>query len=1056
MSSRNKTMKAGHAGMFFLVAFLLVGTTTVFAQNRTQLSPASGPPSTPERPGAATPQIVKAYGALPLSFEANQGQTDPQVKFLSRGRGYTLFLTRGGEAVLVLHGSNSKRGALRPAALSTAAIAPERDPVGPPAVVRMRLVAEKNHAAGEGLDQLPGQANYFVRNDPKKWQTNVPTYGKVRYREVYPGVDVVYYGNQRQLEHDFVVAPGANPRSIVLNFAGAEKLLLDAQGRLVLRVKETEVRFEKPRVYQDVSGARREISGSYVLKGAHRAGFAVGAYDASTSLVIDPVLVYSTYLGGSGNDGGGAIAVDSAGNAYVTGATSSANFPGASSSAIQSTLAGGQNAFVAKINAAGSALVYSTYLGGGNDGGNAIAVDSASNAYVTGQTESANFPVVNAIQSTNGGYSASFVAKVNAAGSALVYSTYLGGSNTEDEGEGIALDSSGNAYVTGITSSTSFPGASSSTIQPTFSGSIQNAYVIKINAAGSALVYSTYLGGNGASGAPGGGDNGSAIAVDSSGNAYVTGETESTNFPVVNAIQSANGGYWNTFVAKINAAGSALVYSTYLGGSNNYVTAADQGYGIAVDSSGNAYVTGVTLSTNFPGASSSAIQSTLAGSQNAYVAKINAAGSALVYSTYLGGSSPDYGHGIAVDSSGNAYVTGITSSTSFPVVNAIQPTSGGGRDAFVAEVNAAGSALVYSTYLGGSSDDVGSGIAVDSSGNAYVTGATDSTNFPVVNAIQPTNGGNYNAFVAKIGPPPTLTITAGSGTMTYGGSVPAINPSYSGFVNGDTFANLTAQPICTTKATNTSPVGTYPSSCSGAVDSNYTISYAAGSVTVNSASTTTAVRSSANPSILNSSVTLTATVSAAVIEIPTGSVTFKDGATVLATVAINAAGQATFSTSSFAVGSHSITATYSGDSNFSGGASTVLSQLVQYEPAGTLCNGGAGHQILPPINADGSSVYKQGRTVPAKFSVCDANGVSIGTPGVVSSFFLTGVQSGTVTKSVEDVVDTNVPDMAFRWDPTGLQWIFNITTANLTAGSTYMYTITLNDGSTIMFQYGLR
>jgi len=286
--------------------------------------------------------------------------------------------------------------------------------------------------------------------------------------------------------------------------------------------------------------------------------------------------------------------------------------------------------------------------------------------------------------------------------------------------------------------------------------------------------------------------------------------------------------------------------------------------------------------------------------------------------------------------------------------------------------------------------------------------------------------------------------------------VPAINPSYSGFVNGDTFANLTAQPICTTKATNTSPVGTYPSSCSGAVDSNYTISYAAGSVTVNSASTTTAVRSSANPSILNSSVTLTATVSAAVIEIPTGSVTFKDGATVLATVAINAAGQATFSTSSFAVGSHSITATYSGDSNFSGGASTVLSQLVQYEPAGTLCNGGAGHQILPPINADGSSVYKQGRTVPAKFSVCDANGVSIGTPGVVSSFFLTGVQSGTVTKSVEDVVDTNVPDMAFRWDPTGLQWIFNITTANLTAGSTYMYTITLNDGSTIMFQYGLR
>jgi hypothetical protein len=684
---------------------------------------------------ALKPAIAEVYGKLPLSFEPNRGQTDSSVKFLSRGRGYTLFLTRRGEAVLVLHKSIPKRGALRPAALSSATIAAESEPVDPPAVMRMKLVGEKTTPQVEGLDQSPGNANYFIGNDPKKWRTNVPTYRKVRYREVYPGVDLVYYGNQHQLENDFIVSPGADPSSIVLDFAGGEKLLLDARGRLVLRVKEGRVRFEKPRVYQDVGGARREISGSYVLKSAHRAAFAVGAYDASEPLVIDPVLSYSTYLGGGGDDFGAGIAVDSSGSAYVTGGTNSTNFPTANP--LQAASAGSPDAFVAKLNATGSALVYSTYLGGGgNDFGSAIAVDTAGNAYVTGITDSTDFPTANPLQAANGGNRDAFVAKLNATGSTLVYSTYLGGSNAEN-GTAIAADAAGNAYVTGWTQSPNFPTANP--FQAAYTGGF-NAFVAKLNSTGSTLVYSTYLGGSG------GNDQTRGIAVDGAGNAYVTGNTNSTNFPAANPLQAAyGGGAADAFVAKLNPIGSALVYSTYLGGGGD-----DAGTGIAVDPAGNAYVTGNTDSSNFPTANP--IQATYGGgSFDAFVAKLNAAGSALVYSTYLGGTNADGGYGIAVDSSGNAYVSGYTQSTDFPTANPIQAAFGGGSfDAFVAKVDTTGSTLAYSTYLGGSGIEAGNGIAVDSSGNAYVTGQTNSTDFPTANPLQAANAGSYDAFVAKI------------------------------------------------------------------------------------------------------------------------------------------------------------------------------------------------------------------------------------------------------------------------------------------------------------------
>jgi hypothetical protein len=693
--------------------------------------PAYGSPSTSTRilnPSPAQSRILQSYGKLPLSFEVNQGQTDARVKFLSRGPGYTLFLTSD-EVVLSPHKSTANQ--------ELQAVSLGREQRNTNTILRMQILGANPQAPASGVDELPGKSNYFIGNDPKEWRTNIANYTKVRYKNVYPGIDLVYYGNERQLEYDFVVAPGADPNSIRLKLHGGEKPRIDRSGDLVLGAEGA--RFQKPQVYQETNGKRTIVEGDYWITAPNTVNFTIAEYDRSKRLVIDPVLLYSTYLGGGQADGARGIAVDSSDNAYVTGIAGSTNFPTAN--ALQPTLAGEFNAFVTKLNKSGSALVYSTYLGGNDDdGGAGIAVDSSGNAYVTGIASSPNFPTANALQPTLAGDVNAFVSKLNENGSALLYSTYLGG-NQSDQGNSIAVDSSGDAYVTGLTSSTNFPTANA--LQPTLAGDV-NAFVTKLNESGSAFVYSTYLGGSQADGAGG-------IAVDSSGNAYVTGLASSANFPTANALQPTLAGEFNAFVTKLNKSGSALVYSTYLGGNQS-----DQGNSIAVDSSGDAYVTGTTSSTNFP--TIKAFQPSLGGgSGNAFVSKLNASGSALVYSTYLGGSGGvmepgDSGLGIAVDASGNAYVTGWTSSTNFPTANALQVTYGGGSyDAFVSKFNASGSALVYSTYLGGSSDDGAQGIAVDSSGNAYVTGSTESTNFPTANALQATyGGGSGNAFVAKI------------------------------------------------------------------------------------------------------------------------------------------------------------------------------------------------------------------------------------------------------------------------------------------------------------------
>jgi hypothetical protein len=768
--------------------------------------------------------LVRDYGRLPLSFEANQGQTDPRVRFLSRGPGYGLFLT-GDEAVLVLRkpaaistqpSANSRQLSVvsRPLHPTTDHQPPATDAFRPPianrqstidnpeprtpALLRLRLMGANPAAEAQGLEELPGKSNYFLGNDPKRWRTNVPNYAKVAYKNVYRGVDLVYYGRQsersgnptpvagQQLEYDFVVAPHTDPQTIAFEIETDQSSIVSRQlsvaqnGDLVIQTDGGEIRLHKPLVYQaDNPESKiqnwRFLDGRYILRPVrlgrsnpkskianpkYEVSFAVAAYDKSKPLIIDPVLTYSTFLGGGDNETGYGVAVDADGNAYVTGSTGSIDFPTANP--LQTSDGGDFDVFVSKVNATGTALVYSTYLGGsGFDRGTGIALDSSGNVYLTGMTASNNFPTTTgAFQTTFGGgtcgtvfCSDAFVAKVKADGSALVYSTYLGGGDS-DFGQGIAVDAGGNAYVTGSTLSTNFPTA---TPMQTATAGNSDAFVTKVKPDGAGLVYSTYLGGAD-------GDFGQAIAVDTAGNAYLTGYTFSANFPTASPLQAANAGSADGFVSKLNAAGSTLVYSTYLGGSG-----LDRIFTLALDGSGNTYITGDTASPDFPltnGAFQPLMGAGTCGAapcSDAFVTKLDSAGSALLYSTYLGGIDVDQGSGIAVDASGNAFVTGFTRSADFPFLNALQTGFGAGTcgpdacpDAFVTELDATGSGLVYSTYLGGDETDFGQAIAVDASANAFVTGSTASHNFPAtVGVLQTVRGGDAptgDAFVAKIGP----------------------------------------------------------------------------------------------------------------------------------------------------------------------------------------------------------------------------------------------------------------------------------------------------------------
>jgi photosystem II stability/assembly factor-like uncharacterized protein len=925
--------------------------------------------SAPAPAVSATTQarLRAAYGEMALRFERNQGQMDERVRFAARGGGYGLWLTDEG-ALLSLH-RNEPRGA----AVSGGAIGREQPSAtareAKAAVIRMKLVKANRQARGRGEEELPGRSNHFIGNDPGRWRSGVSNYAKVVYSQVYTGVDLVYYGKGGDLEYDFKMAAGANPEAIGWRIEGAQRLRIDAAGDLVISTAAGEVRQHRPVAYQEVGGKRRALAARYVMRGKDQVSFALGRYDRRKPLVIDPVLSYSTYLGGNSDDVAMAVAADAAGNAYVTGYTFSTDFP--TVGGVQHTSPGVFDAFVAKLNPAGTALVYSTYLGGnGGDLGNGIAVDAGGNVYVTGMTDSDNFPTANPVQPHRNGVDDAFVTKLNAMGAALVYSTYLGGTK-QDNGLSLAIDPAGNAYVAGSTHSTDFPTVNP--LQPAYGGFTSDGFIAKLNPAGSALIYSTYLGGIGE-------DTAYAVAADAAGNAYVTGSTSSANFPTAAPLQpafhgktffrSTNGGSnWSSlntglpahllvtgiaidptqpsilyagtvggvykttnggasWSAVLNTSSSALaidpvhpttIYSTGAGvskstdggatwaasGNLSQVTntividpmmpstlyAGTNGEGVykstdggatwfssrtsfnrntiltlAIDPSNTATIYagllgaadfGVYKSTdggfswNGPllqfgrfsidalvidphtpatiyagtefgpgifkttdggltwafasngldsrdvlalaadpvmpntiyagtvvgvykttdgganwfavnnGLTSFAVQAlaidsaaTLyAGTYRAldvFVTKMNASGSALVYSTYLGGDNSDGSRGIVADSAGNAYVTGYTLSRNFPVANALKSSLNEDHtDLFIAKLNPAGAGLVYSTYLGGSNDDVAYGVALDAAGNVSVAGQTFSADFPTTDPARAYAAGG-DAFVTKL------------------------------------------------------------------------------------------------------------------------------------------------------------------------------------------------------------------------------------------------------------------------------------------------------------------
>jgi uncharacterized repeat protein (TIGR01451 family) len=787
-------------GFFARAATFIALVALLFPLGGTALAD-SGRANYPARPSDPRIPPAQIFG-LPMQFEKNEGQTDTQVQFLSRGPGYTVFLTST-QAVLSLRSANS--------ALNQADL-------------QMNLVGSNPNARIEGIDELPGKTSYFIGSDPKNWHADLPTFAQVRYRQVYPGIDLLYYGNQRQLEYDFVVAPKANARRIALNIDGAERLEVNSQGDLVAYLNGAQVSWHRPVAYQVTDGGRKEIPARFTLKKNQQVGFQIAAYDTTKPLIIDPALVYATYLGGAGDEvsftsfapSGIGVAVDTNGNVYVVGQTTSRNFP--TRNAYRSTAYGTDtnlsDVFITKLNSAGNALIYSTYIGGAsNDVAGGIAVDSAGNVYITGSTESLDFPHINAAQSANNGFDDIFVTKLASNGTSIVYSTFLGGA-CDDFGRAIAVDTAGSAYVTGTTCSKGTGSSPFPTTQGAFqtqngdsAGNTFDAFVAKFSSTG-ARVYCTFLGGKTD-------EEGNAIAVDSSGNALVVGEIDASadydrfgnrtppqsDFPVLNAFQPLfNTGNTDSdfisdgFVTKLNATGTARIFSTFLGGNDQ-----DAATGIAVDAKGRACVTGSTSSVNFPSTANSAQPANAGAADNpdfpgsdAFITIFETNGTSLVYSTYLGGTLFEEGginlsrFGIAVDKFGDVYVVGQTSSYDFPLTpGADQIFSEAINDVFVAKLNPAvpgPAGLIYSTLLSGNFGVLPGGayneaesIAVDASGNFYVAGLTTATNFPVTpGAFASTNGGGFNdAFVAKFSSPRDLSVTmlASAEPVTVGSNI---------------------------------------------------------------------------------------------------------------------------------------------------------------------------------------------------------------------------------------------------------------------------------------------
>jgi hypothetical protein len=680
-------------------------------------------PSSDSTDEAVRADVLEAYGKLPVLFIQNDGQLDDRVEYYSEAAGQTLYLTDDGIVIdLVRYYEGREEDAA--------------DRKAERLVFSIDFLGANERPLIEAGDKDKSTVNYLIGNNPDEWHTGIPTYRQLVYEEIYPSIDLRLYGKGGVLEYEFVVKPGASVADIALECTGVDKLAIE-EGKLVASTAFGDIEQTQPYIYQEIGDDTVEIDGGFRLVSGSAYGFETAVYDAGYPLIIDPSLVYSTYLGGGGDDFAWSIAIDSSGCAYVTGWTDSADFP--TSNPYQGANAGDYDAFVTKLSASGNTAVYSTYLGGGgDDAGRGIAVDSSCCAYVGGYTLSADFPTSNPYQGANAGDYDVFVTKLSASGSTIAYSTYLGGGGT-DYGRGIAIDGSGCAYVTGATYSADFP--TSNPYQGDAGGT--DAFVTKLSASGNTTVYSTYLGGGAI-------DWGRGIAVDGSGCAYAAGYTDSADFPTNNPYQGNQGGR-DAFVTKFSASGNTTVYSTYLGGS-----AADEMWGgIAVDGSGCAYVNGPTESADFP--TNNPYQGANAGADDVFVTKLSASGNTTVYSTYLGGGSLDWAWGMAVDGSGCGYVIGYTDSADFPISNPYQGVfQGGTYDVFVTKLSAAGNTIDYSTYLGGGGDDKGYGIAVDGSGCAYVAGRTTSADFPTSNPYQGAfQGGVADAFITKLsGIPP--------------------------------------------------------------------------------------------------------------------------------------------------------------------------------------------------------------------------------------------------------------------------------------------------------------
>ncbi len=736
-----------------------------------------------DKPLEGEKKLIKGdFNLLPMSFEPNQGQSSSDAKFLAHGRGFSALFKKN-EADFFLTGHDAVSGLLR-----------------------VTLINASDDAAMSGEERLPGTVNYFIGDDPGKWHTGLPTFERLRYSKVYPGTDLIYYGNKGHLEFDFQLSPGAAPSNIQMHFEGAKSLRIDGKGNLVVTAKDGQIVFRRPIIYQPAEAGRKDfVTGNFRIIEEDSISFAVSRYDRSRPLIIDPILNYSTYIGTEA--GASSIAVDQNGEAYITGwatpdfPTTAGSYEPISSSA-GNTFPSGARPFVAKFNSTGTALLYSTFLSGsGIDVAIGIGLDSNGDAFLVGNTTSKDFPTTaGALQSANNASKETgFVTELNSAGSSLLYSTYFGGS-TFSSISGVTVDGSGNAYLTGTTQDTNFPTTPGAykAVQPakTTAGS-NSAFVAKLNPLGTGLIYSSYLGGNQ-------GDVANTIAVDSAGEAYVGGNTTSTNFPATSgAIQSTReaSSAQSGFVAKLNASGTALLYSTYLGGSSSDGISA-----IAIDSSGDAYVTGGTNSPDFP-VTSGAFQPKIGYTSfqypqtNAFVSELNSSGTSLVYSTFLGGGISlgeyaDEGDGaraIAVDGQGMVYLTGTACTGNFPITASAFETQNldgeysEGCTAFLTKMNPVPNVpLVYSTYFGGtgqqfpndlSAGDGASGLVLGATGNIYLAGYTGSVDFPTTANVVETafTCSCSEAFVAEFNvsemktlPRPTVTLTSSASAVLFG------------------------------------------------------------------------------------------------------------------------------------------------------------------------------------------------------------------------------------------------------------------------------------------------